>query len=194
MDAVAIAVYPVLQTLGESEMTFLGCSAQVSPGTQCKCIIWRLDRILRIHSLQVLSCCRCQETSAPVGVEVGASPKALWVVLGMWLLAFHSERFKSQSEEDTLPSRIWPLSPTWLLLLNFIFLKSISKFTLKRSKAWFQKILSINSETIIESNWLGLRNIKDILTAFIEMFKVRLGRYGSLGYVHAAQRWAPEFD
>lgn len=123
-----------------------------------------------------------------------ASPKALWVVLGMWLLAFHSERFKSQSEEDTLPSRIWPLSPTWLLLLNFIFLKSISKFTLKRSKAWFQKIPSTNSETVTESNWVGLRNIKDILTAFIEMFKVRLGRYGSLGYIHAAQRWAPEFD
>lgn len=43
------------------------------------------------------------------------------------LLAFHSEQFKSQSEEDALSFRIWPLSPTWLRLLDFIF-KSISKF------------------------------------------------------------------
>lgn len=57
-----------------------------------------------------------------------ASPKAVCVILGMWLPAFHSERFKSQSKEDMLSFSIRPLSPTWLLLLNFIFLKSISKF------------------------------------------------------------------
>lgn len=97
------------------------------PVAQCKCIIWRLDRILRIHSLQLLSCCRCQESSAPVGVEVGLSTGCLHSPRDV-VAAFHSERFKSQRKEDALSFRIWPLSPTWLLLLNFIFLKRISKF------------------------------------------------------------------